>query len=109
MAKMEMQIEIKDLEPVKSLIKVLAKKYDDLPNELQEALRVVMDRDAMDYTSDDFEKDTKDINGEVTTSLIDVKIIKVNKHSKKVYLMDGTVQEHEHFWIRKGKKIIYEW
>lgn len=38
MAEMKMQIEVKDLEPVKSLIRVLSDNFSDLPEEVQLAV-----------------------------------------------------------------------
>jgi len=117
MSEIKMSISIKDTKCFETLLKLLEDNFKDLPKIVQDGLKVISDPLNKELTPADFQKLTKNIEGEYSDS-IDEKILitKVNialktiTYIKRFELIDKEREMIlEHFWVKKGDTIIWEW
>ena len=120
-SKMTIDINVKDIDLFKNLVSLLEKHFDDLPSELQESLKELLENEDCDFTVDDLTDYVKlhNLNMDHTIISDDRNILKVNKHTKTIYIIDRTPQINgerkvvpeklEHFSIKNKDHTIIEW
>lgn len=85
MPKLEMKLEIQDIDKVKTLIEILAKHQDSLPAEVVEQLELLADCDACEITPENIGAETGTKHPKIYCDGVEVpNVVAVNKILKRV-------------------------
>lgn len=111
----KIELEVKDIEPVKSLLKLLEDNFKDLPKAVQDGLREINEPEIKIewLTPTDFLLALRKSVGDISHSYTEgTEITRISISSKKIEVLgvpENKIIDLEHFWIKKGDTIIWEW
>ncbi len=99
-----------NIDVIKNLIEAIEKHYEDMPKELRDIMVNLYEAGADDFGVDDYELYIR--TNRLKREDIEIshkKVIKANKHLKKVYYIDGTSEHLNNFTIKHEDTLIYGW
>ena len=110
MPEVKINLEIKDLEPVKDLLQVLEENYNDLPLSVQGKIKEICGKAGRELTGIDFENSLDGNYGEFSHSLDEsIKVKTINLELKRITTLHDKYLFPETYWVKKNGIIVWEW